>query len=77
MNKFRVLSNGVRYKIQRKSTEGIFFKTEVWNDLGRISGCMPGILITKYYNTLEEVKMDYERFVEHDKKLTEWSEIVL
>lgn len=74
--KFRIMSNGVRYKIQRKSTEeGIFFKADVWNDLGEPCRLVLGDLTPTYYDTLEAAKSDFERFVEHDKKLHEWLEV--
>jgi hypothetical protein len=68
------MTNGIKFKIQRSSVEGIFFKEEVWNDLGRpVLGC--SAIFTKYYDTLSDVRVDFDKFVEHDRKLTEWTEV--
>ena len=79
-NPFRILSDGHKYKIQKLYVESSFFifgknkwnETYVWKNLGCYEG---GVVITKYYDTLEKAKLDYDLFVEYDKKLTDWTEV--
>lgn len=75
MNNYRILSDGLKYKIQHRSVEGLFFKKEVWKDLGTMASWMPGYVRTVYYDTLEEAKKNLSKFVEYDNKLTPWTEV--
>jgi hypothetical protein len=73
--KFRIMWNGHKFKIQKKSLEGFFFVKEVWNDLGRLAP--GGILLSKYYDSLDDAKKDFEKFVDYDNRLIEWTQVKL
>jgi hypothetical protein len=70
MNKYRIVTNGHKYKIQHRSIEGFIFKKEVWNDMGKIRNLC---LVTTYYDTLIEAKRVFESLIDYDKKLTDWT----
>ena len=74
---FRIMSNGHEYKIQKKCFT-LFFKKEYWVDLRKPIGDLYDMgFCPTYYNTLSEAKVDLDKFVEHDSKLTEWKEVVV
>ena len=72
---YRIVTNGNRFKIQHRSVEGVLFKKEVWNDMGRVMGMSPGGLMTTYYDKIEDVKKVFNELVEYDSRLTEWTEV--
>jgi hypothetical protein len=70
------MTNGVKFMIQKKSST-FFLKRDYWSNLGRPIGRGCTGIWTTYYDTLSEAKIDFDKFVEHDSKLTEWTEVNL
>lgn len=73
MNTHRIMTDGLRYKIQqRKNHRFLWWTWERWHDLGQLKAPHPSAWFVVYYDTLEEAKNRCAEMTARASKKHEW-----